>query len=433
LTSKSITSRVRSAGRGPLPRAASFPSSEHPEVVVQKTVVDFPVFDADNHLYETVDAFTRFLPAEYGGLIKYVQVNGRDKIAVKGVISEYIPNPTFGVVARPGAWEEYFKHGNPEGKSTRELMGEPIRSPEAFFAPEPRLQLMNELGIDRALMWPTLASLLEDRLRNDPRATHAVVHALNQWLHEQWTFDYEGRIFPTPIITLPIVSEAIKELEWVVERGAKIILIRPAPVPGFEGTRSFALPEFDPFWRQVAEADITVGLHSSDDGLTRYYNLWEGRPDGEHLPFAGPSGFLEIMHTQGRGIFDTMASIIGHGLLSRFPTLRILPVENGSGWVRPFVDAVGQAYAHNPRLYGEDPLAVLKRNVWIHPFHEEDPRGLIELMGADRVVFGSDYPHAEGMSDPLSYVEELAGLPAEDIARVMGGNLAEAMHLPFAA
>jgi len=119
LTSKSITSRVRSAGRGPLPRAASFPSSEHPEVVVQKTVVDFPVFDADNHLYETVDAFTRFLPAEYGGLIKYVQVNGRDKIAVKGVISEYIPNPTFGVVARPGAWEEYFKHGNPEGKSTR--------------------------------------------------------------------------------------------------------------------------------------------------------------------------------------------------------------------------------------------------------------------------------------------------------------------------
>ena len=54
---------------------------------------------------------------------------------------------------------------------------------------------------------------------------------------------------------------------------------------------------------------------------------------------------------------------------------------------------------------------VFKRNVWIHPFHEEDPRGLIKLMGADRVVFGSDYPHAEGMSDPLSYVDELEGLP----------------------
>jgi predicted TIM-barrel fold metal-dependent hydrolase len=398
-----------------------------------KTVVDFPVFDADNHMYETTEAFTKFLPPAYEGLIKYVKVNGRDKIAVRNVISEYIPNPTFQVVARPGAWEEYFKHGNPQGKSTRELMGEPIRSPEAFFAPEPRLALMDELGIDRALMWPTLASLLEERLRMDPKASHVVIHALNQWMHEHWSFNYEGRIFPTPVITLPIVSEAIKELEWVTERGAKIVLIRPAPVPGFEGCRSFALPEFDPFWRKVTELDVTVGLHSSDDGLTRYYNLWEGRPEGEHLPFAGPSAFLDIMHTQGRGIFDTVASLIGHGLLSRFPSLRILPVENGSGWVRPLVEALGTSYAHNPGLYAEDPLKAFQRNVWIHPFHEEDPRGLIELIGADRVVFGSDFPHAEGMSDPLSYVDELEGLPKEDIARVMGANLAEAMNLPLAA
>ena len=52
-----------------------------------KTVVDFPVFDADNHMYETTDAFTKFLPKEYDGLIKYVQVNGRTKIAVRNVIS----------------------------------------------------------------------------------------------------------------------------------------------------------------------------------------------------------------------------------------------------------------------------------------------------------------------------------------------------------
>ncbi|WP_026310974.1 amidohydrolase family protein [Parafrankia elaeagni] len=395
-----------------------------------RTDVDFPVFDADNHMYETVDAFTKFLPKEHEGLIKYVQVNGRDKIAVRGVISEYIPNPTFNVVARPGAWEDYFKNGNPEGKSTRELMGKPIRSPEAFFAPEPRLKLMNELGIDRALMWPTLASLLEDRLRDDPKATHVVVHALNQWMHEQWSFNYEDRIFATPVITLPIVSEAIKELEWVVERGAKIILIRPAPVPGYEGFRSFALPEFDPFWEKVVEADITVGLHSSDDGLTRYYNMWEGRPDGEHLPFASPTAFKDIMNKQHRGIFDTVTSLIGHGLLSRFPTLRILPVENGSGWVRPFVEAAGESYAKSPKLYDEDPITVLKRNIWIHPFFEENPHGLIELLGPDRIVFGSDFPHAEGMSDPVSYVDELVGLPKEDIVKVMGGNLAEAMKLP---
>ncbi|KPM52760.1 amidohydrolase [Frankia sp. R43] len=392
--------------------------------------VDFPVFDADNHMYETVDAFTKYLPKEHEGLIKYVQVNGRDKIAVRGVISEYIPNPTFNVVARPGAWEDYFKNGNPEGKSTRELMGKPIRSPEAFFAPEPRLKLMNELGLDRAIMWPTLASLLEDRLRDDPRATHIVVHALNQWMHEQWTFNYENRIFATPVITLPIVSEAIKELEWIVERGAKIILIRPAPVPGFESFRSFALPEFDPFWKKVVEADITVGLHSSDDGLTRYYNMWEGRQDGEHLPFATPSAFTDIMHKQHRGIFDTVTSLIGHGLLTRFPQLRILPVENGSGWVRPFIEAAGESYAKSPKLYDEDPIEVLKRNIWIHPFFEENTKYLIDLVGVDRVVFGSDYPHAEGLSDPLSYMDDLEGLSREDKAKIMGGNLATALKLP---
>lgn len=398
-----------------------------------RTVVDFPVFDADNHMYETTDAFTKFLPKEYAGLIRYVQVDGRDKIAVRGVISEYIPNPTFKLAARPGAWEEYYTQGNPEGKSLREYTGTPVRSPDAYFSPEPRLALMDELGLDRALMWPTLASLLEDRLRMDPKGTHVVVHALNQWMHEHWSFNYRNRIFTTPVISLPIVDEAIRELEWVVERGARIILIRPAPVPGYEGFRSFALPEFDPFWRKVVEADIAVGMHSSDNGLNRYYNLWEGRPDGEFLPFSEPSAFLDIMHTQGRGIFDTVASMIGHGLLSRFPALRILPVENGGGWVRPFVDALGVSYAQNPKLYAENPIEVLKRNVWFHPFHEEDPIGLIKLVGVDKVVFGSDYPHPEGMSDPLSYAGELRALPKEDVARVMGGNLADVMKLPFAA
>ena len=60
-----------------------------------KPIVDFPVFDADNHMYETTDAFTKYLPKEYEGLVKYVQVNGRTKIAIRNVISEYIPNPTF--------------------------------------------------------------------------------------------------------------------------------------------------------------------------------------------------------------------------------------------------------------------------------------------------------------------------------------------------
>jgi predicted TIM-barrel fold metal-dependent hydrolase len=390
--------------------------------------LDFPVFDADNHMYETRDALTKFLPDRFKGVIGYVEVDGRTKITVKNTISEYIPNPTFSKVAAPGAQEEYFKVGNPEGKSRREIMGKAIESPAAYREPAPRLELMDELGLDRALMWPTLASLVEERLRDDPDAIHAVIHALNEWMHETWTFNYEDRIFPTPVITLPIVDEAIKELDWVTERGARIILIRPAPVPGLRGPRSFALPEFDPFWELVQERDIVVGMHASDSGYQRYVNEWEGIRD-EMTPFAGGSGFAAIIGHTGRPIIDTMASAIGHGLCSRFPKLKIAPVENGSSWVRPLLRDMEGAYAFNPQLFEEDPVEVFKRNVFVHPFHEEDPKGLVELLGADNVLFGSDYPHPEGMSDPISFVDDLEGLPTEDIAKVMGGNMTRLMNL----
>lgn len=391
--------------------------------------LDFPVFDVDNHMYETPDALTKFLPSEYAGVIQYVQANGRTKIAVKGQISEYIPNPTFDRVAAPGAQEEYFKVGNPDDKSYKEIIGRGIDAIPAYREPAPRLELMDELGIDRAIMWPTLASLVEERLSDDPLAIHAVVHALNQWMHEQWTFNYEDRIFPTPVITLPIVDRAIEELDWVLERGARVILIRPAPVPGFQGPRSFALREFDPFWERVQEADILVGMHASDSGYQRYLNEWEGIRD-EFTPFTGKSGFDAIVGHGGRPIIDTMASAIGHGLCTRFPRLKIAPVENGSAWVPALLEAMKEAYRFTPGAFDEDPVEAFKRNIFVHPFHEDNTAGLVELLGVDNVIFGSDYPHPEGMADPISFVDDLEGLAADDVAKVMGGNLARLMKVP---
>src|SRR6476646_9558481 len=110
----------------------------------------YPLFDADNHLYETKEALTKYLPKEYQGAVQYVEVNGRTKIAIRGQISEYIPNPTFDVVARPGALEDYFRRGNPEGTNRREIFGEPMRAIDAFRAPKARMELMDEQGLDRA-------------------------------------------------------------------------------------------------------------------------------------------------------------------------------------------------------------------------------------------------------------------------------------------
>jgi predicted TIM-barrel fold metal-dependent hydrolase len=396
--------------------------------------LDYPVFDADNHFYETTDAFTRYLPPEYSNVIKYVEVKGRTKLAIKNRITDYIPNPTFNVVAPPGADELKYKLQNPDSVTKpgdKPLQAPPrsIKALPAFFEPEARIALMNELGIDRALMWPTLASVLEERLTDDPVATHVIIHAFNQWMLDHWSFNVDDRIYPVPVVTLPIVDRAIAELEWLVERGAKIILIRPAPVPDFNGRRrSFALPEFDPFWKRVQEADVVVGMHASDSGTQRYVNEFEGR-DSEFLPFGPKSAFVEFLHAETRMISDVVASIIGHGMATRFPKLRILPVENGSAWVRPLLERLEKVYSRSPELFEEDPVAVFKRNIWVHPFHEEDPMGLIELVGADRVCFGSDYPHPEGLYDPLTYVDDIEKLPTAVQAKIMGGNLAEVMRL----
>jgi predicted TIM-barrel fold metal-dependent hydrolase len=387
--------------------------------------LDFEVFDADNHLYETKDALTKFLPEERAGLIDYIDVHGRTKIAVKGQISDYIPNPTFEVVARPGAQEDYFRKGNPEGKNRREIFGEPMRSIPAFRNPVDRIALMDEQGLDRTLMFPTLASLVEERMRDDPAMMHAVIHALNEWLHETWGFDHDGRIFTTPIITLSIVDRAIEELEWVLERGAKAILIRPAPVPGYQGPRSFGLPEFDPFWAKVVEHDVLVTMHSSDSGYERYSNDWMGS-GSEMLPFE-PQAFR--MLSAWRPIEDAVAAMICHGALSRFPEIKLAVIENGSSWVEPLLKNLADIYKKMPQDFLEDPVAVFKRNVYISPFWEEDLGALAELIGVDHVLFGSDYPHPEGLADPPSYVDELAGLPDETIRKIMGGNLARLMNV----
>ncbi|MFF7923090.1 amidohydrolase family protein [Streptomyces mirabilis] len=383
-------------------------------------VLPYPLFDADNHLYETEDALTRYLPKQYEGAIQYVQVKGRTKIAIRGRISDYIPNPTFSVVARPGAWEQYFREGNPEGKSHRELFGEPMKSIPAFREPGPRLELMDEMGIQQALNFPTLASLIEERMRDDPELIHAVVHSLNEWLYDTWKFNYKDRIFTTPVISLPILDKAIAELEWCLERGARSILVRPAPVPGFGGSRSFALPEFDPFWRRVEEAGVLVSMHSSDSGYSRYSSDWEGKSQ-EMTPFQAQTF---RMLGEWRPVTDSVASWVCHGALFRFPELKVSVIENGSSWLVPLLDQLADVYKKQPQGFLGDPVEEVKNRIHISPFWEEDMAELAGIIGVERVLFGSDYPHPEGLADPVTYIDAIQGMKEADQAMIMGGNLA---------
>ena len=354
--------------------------------------VPFPIFDADNHLYEPPEALTKFLPKEYKDFVQYVQINGRTKIAIRGQISNYIPNPTFEVVARPGAWEEYFKYGNPEGKTKRELFGEPMRAIPAFFEPGPRLEKMNELGLDRTLMFPTLASLIEERLRDDPVAIHVLVHALNEWLDEVWGFNYQNRIFTTPVITLPIVEKAIEELEWVVKRGARAILVRPAPVPGFRGPRSFALPEFDPFWKRVVEHDVLVGMHSSRQRLLPVH-LGVGR---RRRRDAAVPDQCDAHLNEWRPIQDAVGSWVIHGALYRHPEAEGRDHRERLKWLTPAADGLAEVYKKAPEAFPSDPVEMIKSRIHVSPFFEDGIDDLVNLVGVDRVLYGSDWPHPGG-------------------------------------
>jgi predicted TIM-barrel fold metal-dependent hydrolase len=390
------------------------------------------IWDADNHLYEAPDAYTRYLPKRYAGAVQWVQIDGRTKLMIKGKLTDTIPNPTYEVVPTPGSWAEYFKGNNPEGKSLREL-ARPIRCPEEFRHPAERLALLDRQGVDGCVLFPTTGGMLEERMLDDIELTLAVVHAFNEWLLEDWTFDYEGRIVPTPMINLADVAGAVAEVDWVLERGARCVLVNPRPVATPSGrTTSIGHAQFDPFWRRVQEAGIPVLMHACDSGYDRYTRDWEGA-SAEYLPFQ-PDAFRTVVYEDARSILDTCAALVCHGVFERNPGVRVGVVENGGAWVPRLLELFRRVRKKMPGEFATDPVQQFTEHVWINPFHEDDLSELIDLVGVERVMFGSDFPHPEGLAEPASFVAEVAPLGERAVTRIMGRNLLDLLQpKPFRA
>lgn len=381
----------------------------------------YPVYDADNHLYEPPDAFLRHLPKEYKKDFQYVQINGRTKLAVGGMLSEYIPNPTWEVVAAPGAHEKYYRAENSQGLSLREITGKPIKPPDAFFYPEPRLKLIDEQGLDGTLIIPTLASVIEERLKHKPRAIAALFHSLNQWIQEEWGFVRDDRMFAVPFINLADVDLAVQELEFVLKHGARVVGIRPAPVPdGHGGSRSPGFEEFDPFWARVNEAGIFVVLHSSDSGYEIISNMWKGS-DQEFRPFE--QGIPMPVNSMERAIADTMTALICHGVFERHRNVRVASIENTARWIQPAYESWERAYGQRPKYFKRSPVEQFHEHVFVAPSYEDNIHEVLRYCPRERILFGSDYPHPEGLGNPVDYVKEIKDLDETTQAMIMGGNL----------
>ncbi len=385
--------------------------------------LDYLPFDCDNHYYEALDAFTRHVdPQWHRRCVEWCEINGRSYHVIGGVVSHAVVNPTFDPVAKAGALSKYFR-GNPEGRSPMEYLRDREPIPAEYRDRDARIARLDQQGVSSVWLFPTLGVLYEELLKHDTEALGVMFRGFNRWLEEDWGFSYQNRIYASPYITLADVNWACEELEWALDNGARTVVLRPAPVITRFGPRSPGDEMFDPFWSRVNEAGITVVVHAGDSGYTSQgYD-----EDGFGAEFGGPgvrkkgAPTIKAFNIE-RAAQDWLLTMSFERMYERFPNLRVASVENGSDYLANLLRKLDQIANKNPWWFKEDPVELYKRHVWMNPFWEDDVHEVTELMGSDHIIFGSDWPHIEGLPQPLDYVVELKEFNEADQRKILLEN-----------
>jgi predicted TIM-barrel fold metal-dependent hydrolase len=388
------------------------------------------IVDFDNHYYEAEDAFTRFGDDEVRRFVRWLSAGKRKHLVFGTAMATAIPNPTFDPIAKPGALHRSLKERAAEGDWSNlpdtdpRRYGELERLPACYRDRDARLAVMTEQGVTRAVMFPTLGVGIEGLNADDARMTYKLFRAFNRWLDDDWGFAYQDRIYAAPHIPLIDPALATAELERVLADGARVIALRPGPAYG----RSPADPVWDPFWARLEEARVPAAYHSyagPDVYDESWRLLWQryGTTDPRY------EANLRVAMTFDRGMVETALALVLGNLFGRFPGLRMLSIELGAGWVSYVMHMLDHAVGLTERhieafgvTVAERPSEVFKRHFWVSPFPEEDLVGLTELIGVERVLFGSDWPHAEGTERPRDYAKYLEELEPAAVHRIMCEN-----------
>ncbi len=387
--------------------------------------LDFLAFDADNHYYEAEDAFIRHIePAMQKRCMQWAEIDGKKRFVVGGRVNKFIPNPTFDPIAKPGSLEAYFRGKNVDGGADLgEMFGDldPLDDHPGYRDRAARLELMDRQGLESVLLFPTLGVGMQEALKRDIPALHAAFTAFNSWLDEDWGFDRgDGRIYAAPFLTMADPGLAVAELERVLGMGARLVCTVPGPIPTPQGYQSPGMPDYDPIWARLQEAGVPLAIHAGLGGTAQYGKIWEpsrGQFEGfRHSPFP-------VVAFADRTIADTLAAILCHGVLDRFPDLRLVTIENGAMWVPDLLRNLAAGHGKMPFAFRRHPVEAFKENVWVSPFFEDDMEMLRDVIGVDRLVFGSDFPHAEGLPEPTDYVKDIAGFSPAEVRQVMRENI----------
>ena len=378
----------------------------------------FDAFDADNHYYEATDAFIRHVdPRMHKRCMQWATIAGRQRLVVAGRINRFIPNPTFDPVARPGCLDDYFR-GKVAAADMREAFGELEPIADAYRDRDARIELLDAQGLEACLLFPTLGVGMEAALEHDIDALTAAFGGFNRWLADDWGFAYRERLFAAGYLTLADPDWALDELDWLLANDVRVVNMRPSSVPdGSGGRRSLGDRAHERVWQRLDERGVTVAMHSGDSGYGFVLEHWGVSSEFESFRFDALKSLLTYSP-----ISDALASLLAEGVLSRHRNLRVATIETGSEWVWPFVQKLAKTYRQQSHAFEEDPLEVFRRQVWVSPYYEDDLCGLRDLIGADHMLFGSDFPHAEGLADPVSFAHDLHGFSETDIKQVMRTN-----------
>jgi predicted TIM-barrel fold metal-dependent hydrolase len=268
------------------------------------------------------------------------------------------------------------------------------RVPASYRDAPARVAALDEWGLDGAVVFPNFGLLWERTLGVDVPALCANLRAANRWQAAN-AADGGGRLFPVAHVTMRDPDWLVEEVARLARDGLRLAMLGPAPVDG----RRLSHPDHDRMWAAFCEHGITPVFHV-----------------GGFEPSLHPAWFGDDPNTVDSvigGVFlyvppaAAIADLAINGVFERFPELRIGIVELSAGWLPMFLLNLDGAFDFHARRHGAPfvdlplrPSDYILRQVRIAALPYEDPGRLIRHLGDEMVLFGSDWPHAEGVAHP---------------------------------
>ncbi len=384
-----------------------------------------PIFDSDTHFYEKPDTWSRYLPEKFKGKYEFKFKKGDDGEfalfcgnrrveATAGYITEDFR------VAPPGKLHEWLKAVK-QGKENVDMR---VNMTPDMTDRDARIKKMDEFGVEACILylgWMNAGHAYLD----EPEAAHEIIHAYNRSLDEDWGFAYKDRIYTAPLLTLMDLERGIKEAEWAVKQGARLVVMPMGPI--VHGKAPFD-PYYDRFWSVLNEAGVHVSYHVGEANYMHdHMRVWGEIP---MQPRMQQSAWTWMHAYSERPVIETLSAAIFYNFFERFPNVRLISAENGAEWVPDMLIKMDKVRGMSRNGFWpcgqlkERPSKIFQRHVGVVAYPEDDLKSIVDRTGsADFLLMGSDYPHAEGVPAPADfYTEACQDLTPEQTRAIMYDN-----------